>query len=397
MKRVLSVWVILLMMSFVQPDVTFAKDITIEEAYQVLEPLWAKASETLGKPGWFHVVQQIKRKDGPTLLVPANETILQWYHINSEGLRDQEVLYRINYLLEEELIGVGFDHTYMNLAQRLRNDGYEPMELGWTSVYKPSLDGELEEQNGHEFRVEEVEVNGQKAILFEGLIYYPSDFRAYHQEQSGKDYLGIYTRLWFVPDTGFLIKEEQSTMMGDRTLEFGMSGNYALFSYVNELPENVQSDIARVQEKEFEGWTQYHVIPGEDDAMMIERDGHSATCHTAAGNLNGTQVWGEVTLQNVNTHFSGWVRSRASQPINLLGWNYCCIRNYCGDSIVAYYEIAPETISSSSFIENGVAFINWYPNCPNTSPQYSSGAGIYYFEQNGEARRIVFESPKVIR
>ncbi len=397
MKRLLSVWVTILLLCFIQTDVIFAKDITIEEAYQVLEPLWAKASETLGKPGWFHVVQQIKQKESPTLLVPANETILQWYHINSEGLRDQEVLYRINYLLEEELIGVGFDHTYMNLAQRLRNDGYKPMELGWTSVFKGDLDSELEEQNGHEFQVEEVEVNGRKAILFEALIYYSSDFRAYHQEQSGKDYLGIYTRLWFTPDTGFLFKEEQHTMMGDRTLELGMSGNYALFSYVNELPENVRTDIARVQDKDFEGWTQYHVIPGEDDAMMIERDGHSAAYHTAAEILNQVQVWGEVTLQNVNSHFSGWVRSRAPQPITLLGWNYYCIRNYCGDTIVAYYEIAPESVSSSSFIENGVAFINWYQGCPKTSPQYSAGAGIYYFEQNGATRRIVYESPKLIR
>ena len=93
MKRVIiSVLVLVAVMASVGS--ALAESVTINEAYQVFEALWAKASEFFVPDGWVFVSQEFSRPEDAKALTPTYYVSKQWYHINSKRFVDQRVNYR---------------------------------------------------------------------------------------------------------------------------------------------------------------------------------------------------------------------------------------------------------------------------------------------------------------
>ena len=130
MKRVIiSVLVLVAVMASVGS--ALAESVTINEAYQVFEALWAKASEFFVPDGWVFVSQEFSRPEDAKALTPTYYVSKQWYHINSEGFVDQRVNYRDTFEDGEVLSEVAVGKIFFSIAEKLvvRESDWFPLKF----------------------------------------------------------------------------------------------------------------------------------------------------------------------------------------------------------------------------------------------------------------------------
>ena len=373
MKRAI-IFVLVLMAVMASVGSALAESVTIEDAYQVFEALWAKASEIFDSEGWVLVSREYSRPEEVKALTPTYYVSKQWFHINSEGFVDQRVNYRDTFEDGEVLSEVAVGKIFFSIAEKLvvRESDWYPLKFD--SVFKDELDYEIENRYGHEIRIEDAELEGKKVIFIEMLFYWSPEDRESYKERNGLEILGDYYRTWFDPEMGGMVKYESARMKTDRTLIPGGSFAHGYFMRVKEVPEKVLKDFEMVRSEDFEGWTTYRgaesisIEPSESIEPSGAKEGAFQTFLSPAGTYNGVRFWAEARLNNRTKSYSGVAKSVASQAINFIGGNFFGLREYCNNGLHSNISYPGWIQYSASSASASTAIIDWSSNCSTELP-----------------------------
>ena len=398
MKRAI-IFVLVLVVVMASVGSALAESVTIEDAYQVFEALWAKASEFFVPDGWVFVSQEFSRPEDAKALTPTYYVSKQWYHINSKGFVDQRVNYRDTFEDGEVLSEVAVGKIFFSIAEKLVVRESDWFPLKFDSVYKDRLDYEIENRYGHEIRIENAELEGKKVIFIEMLFYWSPEDRESYKERNGLEILGDYFRTWFDPETGAMVKCDSARMKTDRTLIPGGSTAHGYFMRVKEVPEKVLKDFEMVRSEDFEGWTTYRgaesisIDPSESIEPSGAKEGAFQTFLSPAGTYNGVRFWAEARLNNRTKSYSGVAKSVASQSINSIGGYYFGLREYCNGIMHGNTPYPGWTSSPGSSASASTAIIDWSPNCSDNLPIGSGIGGKFVFNFYNHEEDIIGESP----